>query len=355
MSDDKRTARDHTFDTIVGQDLVKQFLIRAVDRGELSQAVMFLGPEGVGKRSLMFALAKHIVSGGADAGSDAARLAAQKVARLTHPDVLVVEPTSASGQILKAQVEQLHERAHYAPLESPSRIIIIHPIEALNPTASNKLLKILEEPPQSLRLLVGCCQPNRTLPTILSRCAILRCPPVDAGALSEWLAVETRCSRRRALAAAHLSGGKPGLALDLVSGEDHKRRRNLFLEMKFFEKQGYPSIFRVGNRLVGNAEDSEAALSALLFWFRDVLVARLTADCGEDGALDEEALREDLLMNRDLLVEIAEYGSGKSVRGLAKVLEVVLRRMDYAGLPFVDKDLLFEVLLTEIGLALKAA
>ena len=97
---------EHTFESIVGQDLVKRFLLRASTQGRLPQALLFAGPEGVGKRSLMFSLTKHLVAREAKPGSDEEKRAHGKVERGTHPDVLVVSPRSASGQILREQIEE---------------------------------------------------------------------------------------------------------------------------------------------------------------------------------------------------------------------------------------------------------
>ncbi|GAG41750.1 unnamed protein product, partial [marine sediment metagenome] len=252
------------FDTIVGQDVVKRFLLHAHAQGKLPQALLFTGPDGVGKRSLLFALAKLLVTRDLEPGSAAAERAVGKVARGTHPDVLIVEPRSASGQILKDQVEEMHDRAYYAPLESSRRVILINPVDAMNLTAANNLLKLLEEPPPALYLLLECRQIHRTLTTIRSRCALVRCPPVEFEPLQEWLMDKTGCPRRRAETAARLSSGRPGIALALLSGEDEERRRRISGELDYFHNEGYPSIFRVARNLLDMAGGTDEAQSALL-------------------------------------------------------------------------------------------
>ena len=89
----------------------------------------------MGKRSLAFALAKHLATTGLTPGTEKHNRALGKIERGYHPDVLVVEPKSASGQILREQIDEMHERAWYAPLESPYRIIIINPAESMNVTS----------------------------------------------------------------------------------------------------------------------------------------------------------------------------------------------------------------------------
>lgn len=354
-------ASTHSFDTIVGQDLVKRFLLRAVERQRLPQALLFAGPPGVGKRSLMFALTKHLVCRHFEPGSPEAEKAAGKVSRGTHPDVLVIEPRSASGQILKEQVEELHERAWYAPLESTVRVIILHPVEAMNLYSANDLLKLLEEPPSALQLLLGAEQPQLSLDTIRSRCALVRCPPVAIEPLAQWLQENLRCSRQRAQAVARLSGGRPGVALRMFSGEDQEQRRQLCREMEFFKKQGFSGIFRVGHHLLQNTENPKEAMLLLLLWLRDLLVARLMAN-REDlpppetaCPLAEEDINLKMLINQDLLEELVQASGHYSAVGLARAIEECIQRLDSAAGPFVDSQLQMETLLTHMGMALKKA
>jgi DNA polymerase-3 subunit delta' len=294
----------------------------------------------------MFALAKHLATQGMDPQGEPARRARGKIERGVHPDVILVEPRSASGQILKDQVDEMDERAYFAPLESPWKTILIAPIEAMNQVAANHLLKLLEEPPPALHLLLSTQQIHQTLTTIRSRCALLRCPPVDLEALARWLVAGAGCPQRRAETAARLSGGRPGLALQLVSGEDEEKRRRIAGELEFFQREGYPSIFRVGRNLLDAAGGAGQAMAALAFWFRDLLVASLTA---AEGTVDDS-----LLMNRDMADTAAATARQFSPAGLARALGKVLARRNQMVQPFVDSDLLFEVLLTDLGIALKA-
>jgi len=352
---DQRQTAEHTFESIVGQDLVKRFLRRAWRQHRLPHALLFSGPEGVGKRSLMYATAKHLVTSDMEPDDEQAQRAIGKVERGTHPDVMVVEPTSASGQILRGQIDEMHDRAHYAPLECPHRIILIAPVEAMNPIAANNLLKLLEEPPPSLYVFLSTQQIHQVLTTIRSRCALLRCPPVEFGPLTEWLMAVARCPERPARAAAALSGGRPGLAIDLLTGDHEERRRRVCGELDLFHREGYPSVFRVGHNLLEATGSASEASAALLLWFRDLLVESLLSGGGAEGTpptsrLDTEAL----LMNRDLADEIQEASKRFGPTGLAGALQALLDHNKDVGRPFIDAELLMEVLLTDMGIALKS-
>ena len=326
----------------------------------MPKAVLFTGPVGVGKRSLVFALAKHLATRGMEPGSEKYNRGIGKIERGTHPDVLVVEPKSASGQILRDQIDEMHERAWYAPLESPSRIIIINPAEAMNATSANNLLKLLEEPPPNLYLLLSCKQVHRVLPTILSRCAQLRCQPVELPVLTSWLMSQAGCPKRKAETAARLSGGRPGLATELLSGEDETRRRNLTHELDLFHRDGYPTIFRVAHHLLGAFDTADETVAALLVWFRDLLIASLTAGETPGASLSSATAiplhaieTSPFIINGDLATEIASAAARHTPQKLAETLRILLERQERSIGPMVDGELLMQVLLTKMGVALK--
>ena len=129
------------------------------------------------------------------------------------------------------------------------------------------------------------------------------------------------CPKRKAETAARLSGGRPGLAADLLSGEDETRRRNLTRELDLFQRDGYPTIFRVAHHLLEAFDGANETVEALLVWFRDLLVASLTLEAtsatptgdlfGEESApavpsISPHAIETNpLIMNGDLATEIA--------------------------------------------------
>ncbi len=338
----------HTFESIIGQDLAKRFLIRASEQKRLPHALMLTGPGGVGKKSLMFAFAKHMMTRHLGDDAEAAAKAVGKIERGTHPDVMVVMPQSSSGQILRKQIDEMHERVHYAPLEAPCKMVIMSPIETMNVVAANDLLKLLEEPPDSLYILVSTEQMHQVLTTIRSRCAILRCPPVEQDVLTEWLVGLGRCSERRARTAAALSGGRPGLAYDLLGGDNEERRRQMCGELEVFNREGYSAIFRVAHNLLKTGQgDPQETLENLISWYRDLLVAGLIGH--------QEAEDLGLLVNRDLSDRMRQDLETSSPRANAAAMDMLFKHLPSASRPFVESDLLITIAMTEVGMATKSA
>ena len=150
-----------------------------------------------------------------------------------HPDILVLtplpkdekeerkraegKPYEAKRNIGIAQIRAMQQRLTTRPTLGSRRVIIIDPADALETGAANALLKSLEEPPQGTFFLLIAHRPAQLLPTIRSRCRILRFPTLDDETMRRFLAEQAshidEATREAALTAAQ---GSPGMALDFV-------------------------------------------------------------------------------------------------------------------------------------------
>ncbi len=97
-----------------------------------------------------------------------------KLARGTHPDFHVLQPTGASGQVAIETVRDMIVRLALLPNEANVRVIVVHEATALAGPAANALLKTLEEPPARTLFILATAAPDQLLPTIKSRCQRLR-------------------------------------------------------------------------------------------------------------------------------------------------------------------------------------
>ncbi|MFN3368070.1 MAG: DNA polymerase III subunit gamma/tau [Thermus sp.] len=160
-----RRVRPLTFEELVGQEHVKEPLVRAIRDGRLAQAYLFSGPRGVGKTTTARLLAMAVGCQGAErpCGVCAHCQAVQKGA---HPDV--VEIDAASNNSVE-DVRELRERILLAPLSAPRKVFILDEAHMLSKSAFNALLKTLEEPPPHVLFIFATTEPERMPPTILSR------------------------------------------------------------------------------------------------------------------------------------------------------------------------------------------
>jgi len=202
------------FRSITGHRHLLELIARASIRGTLPQSLIFAGPDGVGKRMAAVALAQ-LVNCPAPAGEDACGVCASctRIARGVHADVLVVEP-GESGSIKIEQVRDAIEGTGYRPFEGRRRVVIIDGADALGAQGQDALLKTLEEPPRTSMFVLVTSRPDVLLPTVLSRCQRLRFGRLAPADVAAVLIREHQYAEADAYAAAALSDGSIGVAIE---------------------------------------------------------------------------------------------------------------------------------------------
>ena len=202
------------FRSITGHRHLLELIARASIRGTLPQSLIFAGPDGVGKRMAAVALAQ-LVNCLAPAGEDACGVCASctRIARRVHADVLVVEP-GESGSIKIEQVRDAIEGTGYRPFEGRRRVVIIDGADAIVTQGQDALLKTLEEPPPTSMFVLVTSRPDVLLPTVLSRCQRLRFGRLAPADVAAVLIREHHYAEADAYAAAALSDGSIGAAIE---------------------------------------------------------------------------------------------------------------------------------------------
>ena len=163
-----RKYRPQTFDDLVGQAHVSRTLKNAVAQNRLAHAYLFVGPRGIGKTSTARILAKALnCEKGPTVDPDGTCDNCKEIAAGNSLDVLEIDGASNNGV---EQVRELRENVRYAPSKSRYKIYIIDEVHMLTAAAFNALLKTLEEPPPHVKFIFATTEPQKVLPTIVSRC-----------------------------------------------------------------------------------------------------------------------------------------------------------------------------------------
>ena len=163
-----RKYRPQTFDDLVGQAHVSRTLKNAVAQNRLAHAYLFVGPRGIGKTSTARILAKALnCVKGPTVNPDNTCDNCKEIAAGNSLDVLEIDGASNNGV---EQVRELRENVRYAPSKSRYKIYIIDEVHMLTAAAFNALLKTLEEPPPHVKFIFATTEPQKILPTIVSRC-----------------------------------------------------------------------------------------------------------------------------------------------------------------------------------------
>ncbi|MDE2860246.1 MAG: DNA polymerase III subunit delta' [Chloroflexota bacterium] len=273
---------------IAGHDEAVTLLSRSLEKEKLSHAYLFAGPPRVGKATLAMILAQG-VNCLADTGERPCGECSQclRIAAGQHPDVQVVDLASAQSPTRREigidQVREVQRAAALKPFEGRRRVFIFPDAPSLSTEASNALLKLLEEPPDSVLLLLLTTQADAILPTIRSRCQLVELGRLPVEAIAEELTRSRGVAQDEAESLARLSGGSIGWAMEASARpevlqeytEELERVAALLgegLEGRFAWAEETASLY---------ARDRERALLRLrtaLGWWRDLLALKEGGD-----------------------------------------------------------------------------
>jgi len=182
--------------------------------GRPSHAYLFHGPAGSGKRAIARGFAAALLAEGAAAPDTVA----ERVARDSHPDLTWVRPSGAAEMLVGDIDEPVVAAATRTPFESRRRVFVIEAAETMNDQAANRLLKTLEDPPAFAHLVLLSDRLADVLPTIVSRCQLVRFDPLPPELIEAALA-GAGASGEQARACARLASGDASLAARLASPE----------------------------------------------------------------------------------------------------------------------------------------
>jgi DNA polymerase-3 subunit delta' len=223
------------FDQLTGNSRVKAVLKRMLTTGRLPGALLFTGEEGIGKKLFALEVARALnCRSPKDYEACGVCSSCTRIMKLNypqrddaeewtqiiwtdHPDVgLVVAPK----RVLRVeQMRQIEKEANFRPFEGKARVFLIDEADKLNDASANALLKVLEEPPRTSYLILITARPAMLLPTILSRCQMIRFSPLTPAEIESHLVKNDLVDPKTARVRARAAGGSMGRALsgDLVT------------------------------------------------------------------------------------------------------------------------------------------
>jgi DNA polymerase III subunit gamma/tau len=180
-----RKYRPQTFDDLVGQTHVSRTLKNAVAQNRLAHAYLFVGPRGIGKTSTARILAKALnCVNGPTVTPCGVCDNCREIAGGNSLDVIEIDGASNNSV---EDVRQLRDNVRYAPAKGRYKIYLIDEVHMLTPAAFNALLKTLEEPPAHVKFIFATTEPQKVLPTILSRCQRFDLHRIPANLIAQHL------------------------------------------------------------------------------------------------------------------------------------------------------------------------
>jgi DNA polymerase-3 subunit delta' len=152
---------------------------------------------------------------------------------MQHPDLSVVQAEEGSRTLKVEQIREMQRSLSLAPYEAQYKIALLLRFEEANPNAANALLKTLEEPPPQVVILATASDAEALLPTIVSRCEVIRLRPLRIRDVSEGLQTRWELPPDQAKLLAHISGGRPGFAYSLGQNPELLNQRQNQLDDLF--------------------------------------------------------------------------------------------------------------------------
>ncbi len=315
-------------------------LLRAHASGEkLRHAYLFVGPEGVGRRTLALRFAQALnCSAPPEPGGFCGQCRdCRGFESLTHPDLSLLQPEEGHKDILIDQVRALQHTLALAPYAASYRIALLPDFQQATTQAVNALLKTLEEPPDKVILTLTANALESLLPTIISRCEVIRLRPASITSTQAYLQAEKGLSVEKANLLAHLSSGRVGAAIRLAEDPTAlaRRREHLDALLGLLPAKRYER-FRLAADLAKPYDTARQQVDAILpiwlsFW-RDVFVHCSGADLA--------------LVNIDLGPQVALTASNlntKSARALVIAHEKAIQQLDaYANVRLLVETLMLQ-------------
>jgi DNA polymerase III subunit delta' len=309
-----------TFDSITDQKRPVRILAAFLQKRNIPHALLFTGIEGVGKNDAATAFAMACNCTGekpgrsefidnstikkdlpADVNPCGCCRSCRKIESDNHPDIIRIKP---SGAFIKIdQIRGFCNTLAMKPYEARVRVVIISDAHAMNPSASNALLKMLEEPPDSSILILTACQISDLLPTIVSRCQHIRFNPISVKSIETRLIDNQGLAPDKASIIAAMANGSISRAFAMNNSSWINRRNWLINAVGPYQSDQPGALFSMSSGMLmafaeilkKNKDFLFDSLEIMKFWLRDLVIYNF---------------HPDKIINKDLTEKI-QYASQK--------------------------------------------
>jgi DNA polymerase-3 subunit delta' len=261
---------------MMGHQWAVSLLRGQIGRGARRHAYLFTGPPGIGRRTLArrFAQALNCEAPPAPGDFCGTCRTCHQIDGQVHPDLAVVAAESVGGTLKVDQVREMQRSLSLAPYSAALRVALLLRFEEANPNAANALLKTLEEPADRVVILLTAESAETLLPTIASRCEVIRLRPLPLDQLSAMLQERWGLSAERGALLAHLSGGRPGSAYFLHHNPEALSQRDLWLDdLQHVLPANRTARFAYAEKAAKDKAALQQILEVWASYWRDILLA----------------------------------------------------------------------------------
>lgn len=321
-----------SFADIIGHEKQLQTLRVGLKKGRLHHGYLFLGPDGVGKKTVALSLAQALHCENPQGDFCGRCVACARIQKGNHPDVRIIEPLAGKKEISIQQVRGVEKELSYRSFSGGKKIAVIDPATLMNGPAQNALLKTLEEPPQNSLIVLIAQNPGGLTPTVRSRCLRVAFGPLPRALITKYLVVQKGKSEEQADCLAALAMGSLGTALKIEDGQWLEKREFWGAMVSSLKVGDYRAAMSAAEAIAGNRDDALRFLEWGASWYRDLLIYAVTRN-------------PDAIVNLDM---IEPLGNQTASMALQQLLASASQTVEAAGLiqrnvnrRMVIEDLLF--------------
>ncbi|HBM75596.1 MAG TPA: DNA polymerase III subunit delta' [Clostridiaceae bacterium] len=269
-------------DDIVGQKNIVRDIKNSLLNKRIAHAYLFCGPDGVGKSiaASILAMTLNCKAKGLDpCGRCPSCIRAQSG---NHPDIIHFRAKNRSGSKQSISVDDIRDLQadmQKKPYENGVKVYIIHDAEKMTEQAQNALLKVLEEPPEKMVIILLTYNMYSILSTIISRCRVMKFTRAPERDIEAYLIDKAGVSAEQARYLAALSDGILKNALDFMDSDDLKAARNEIIELsrniKYCDK--IDALYSV-EYFINNKDGIDKILDIMMSFYRDMMIFKECAD-----------------------------------------------------------------------------
>jgi DNA polymerase III subunit delta' len=321
---------------MLGHEWAVNLLKEQVTHGKVRHAYLFTGPHQVGRRTLALRLAQALNCLQPPAPGEPCGVcrACMQIERMQHPDLSVIQAEQRGGTLKVEQVREVQRSLSLAPYEAKYRVALLLHFEEANLSSANALLKTLEEPASKVILILTAESAEILLPTIVSRCELLRLRPLPVEQVNQGLQKRWGIPAEQSSLLAAIADGRPGYAVHLYQHPEILEQRRLWLdEHARLLSANRVERFRFAEAGAKDKEMCRAMLFVWLSFWRDVMILA-TGAAAPPANLDRS----------DQVVALARQVGYEGALKVTTALENTIQRLDQN----VNIRLALEVLLLDL-------
>ncbi len=300
---------------IIGHQRILNFLKKSVQNKRLAHAYLFTGTAHLGKKTVALEFIKM--------------LNGQEINQEVHPDILIIEPEVSEKEEVKKekaisieQARKVRRQMSLSAYQSEYKIALINQAERMTAEAGNCLLKTLEEPKGRAVLILVTANPELLLPTIVSRCQIIKFLPVSSKEILKTVP-EKRIIR--------LANGRPGLAIQYSKNPELLARQDKIInQLEKLLRANLNERYQYIEEIAKDAPNARQILNYWLFWFRDLLLLTVGSS------------------NLTLYQETEKYKDCYSLLKLKQIIQKIKETDMLLSNPSINARLALEVLMLEL-------